>query len=144
MVFDRINSAQLSPVDRSRQSIHGVNSVPPAGVLGLHDPPLRVGPGAQKPGPVLLVGQIRKDVQTHLVGPVLSVVFINKLQVVLEDLEPPLLLSDGVVHFLVLHQPVLVELPNLSLGAEARLVWGGVGESEGEEEEGEEGEGHGG
>ena len=56
LIFDRTNSTFHPSINGVRQLFNGVKSVTPAWVLWLHDPSLRVGPGAQILGTVLLVG----------------------------------------------------------------------------------------
>lgn len=78
LILDRINSTGRPPIDGQRQLLAGPESVAAAGVLGLHDPPLRVSPGAQVDGAVLLVAQISKSVQPSLVCAVLGVVVVDE------------------------------------------------------------------
>lgn len=119
MIFDGVDGALDPPIHRFRQRLTGTKGIPLAMVLGLHDPTLRVTSGAQKLGTVLLVGQVSKSVQANLVGTVLGIVLIDEPQVVLEDLEPPVFLSNPVVGFLVLHKPFLVDLFDFGLASRA-------------------------
>jgi hypothetical protein len=59
LILDRINSTGRPPIGGQRQLLVGPESVALAGVLGLHDPPLRVSPGAQVDGAVLLTNPTR-------------------------------------------------------------------------------------
>lgn len=122
LILDRINSTGGPPIDGQRQLLAGPESVPLAGVLGLHDPSLRVSPGAQVHGAVLLVAQIRKSVQPKLVCALLGVVFVDEPQVILEDLEPPLVLSQVVVGFPVLGEPRVVDAHHLGVAPRGWLV----------------------
>lgn len=122
LILDRINSTGRPPIDGQRQLLAGPESVAPAGVLGLHDPPLRVSPGAQVDGAVLLVAQISKSVQPSLVCAVLGVVVVDEPQIILEDLEPPLMLSQVVVGFPVLGQPRVVDAHHLGVAPPGWLV----------------------
>jgi len=120
LVFDWDNSTFLPPINGIWQCIPDTWRVTIA--RGPSQPPLRVDPGSQVPGPVLLVGQIREPVQSQPVGSVIGVCLVDESQVVFEDLKPLILLPERVVQFAVLHEPLLVQGLDLLLGAPRGLV----------------------
>lgn len=109
LVFDGVDYALLPPINGVGQRVADTWRVPVALGVPVGEPLLlSSGLGAQESGPVLVVGQIGEPVQTELVAEVLSVVVVDVPEVVLEDLEPALLLPQSVVGFTVLGQPPFV------------------------------------
>lgn len=124
LVFDFDNRTFLPPINRFRQFVADKRSVTVA--PGLSDPPLGIDPGTQVLGSVLLVGDIGESVQPDLVGPILSVVLIDEPEIVLEDLEPPLLLAQSIVGLAMLLKPLLVDGHDLVVGSPRGLVGMGL------------------
>jgi len=107
LIFDGGNSTLLPPIHHGGQVLPNAKSV--ASTLPGRDLLL----GAQEHGPILLVGEIREPVQpkAELFVPRPIVVLLNEPQIILKNLEPSLLLPNGVVGLGVLHQPRLVGFP---------------------------------
>lgn len=118
MIFDRSDHPFFPPINRIWQLIAGAEGVAVAGLLragGEPSPPIDL-LDAEKPGPELVVGEIGEPVEAETEGPVGAVVGVDEAKVVLEDLEPGLLLAEGVVGLGVLDEPRLVDGPHLRLG----------------------------
>lgn len=113
LIFNIRNSTLLSPIDMIRQIIAERRRVPTA--LDGGEPRLPRESATQKPGPILLIGEIGETVQSHLITPRFPVMFINEPQIILENLKPPLLLAESVVSFSMVDQPRLVDSCNLLL-----------------------------
>jgi hypothetical protein len=115
LILDLHNSTFLSPIHRLGQVLAGPVRVPAA--LGSGKPTLTIHPTTQEHGPVLIVGEVGEPVQAEPVRPVLHlVVLVDEPQVVLEDLEAPLLLSQGIVGLAMVDQPGLVQRPHVGVG----------------------------
>jgi len=136
LIFDWTNCTFRPPIHMHRQPVTGVVSIAVAGALGFHDPAFGISSGAQIHGTVFLIGDISKLVQPKCVCVVLSVVLLYESQVVLEHLKPLVLLSQPVVHLLVLHQPLLVHAHDLVFGVIDDGRGRDMRESEGKEEQG--------
>lgn len=143
MIFDWGNGTFSPPIDGLRQPIAVVDGVPAAGALGLHDSASRVRPGPQIHGPILIVGQIGELVQSNLIRPILGIMFIDEVEIVLEDLKPLLPFFDSIVGLAVLRQPQVVDFSHLAVAPPAEGGGGGEG-GNGKQEEGEDGEQSGG
>lgn len=67
--------------------------------------------------PVLLIGQIGEAVEAELEGAAGDgVLLLDVPEIILEDLEPLLLLAEGIVRLAVLHDPRLVRRHQLAVG----------------------------
>lgn len=109
LILDGSNGAVLPPINGFRQHLASPESVTLAGVSGLHVAALSVTPGAQKPGPVLVVCEVGEVVQPHLVRSILhAVMFVDELQIILKNFESFIHLSQSIVRFPMLRQPLLV------------------------------------
>lgn len=119
MILDRIHSTSGSPVDGIGQAVarlHGITAA--CCPSGLHHPPLCIAPRPEQHRPVLLVREVGKLVQAQPVGPVrgFAVVLVDKPQVVLEYLKPPLPLIERIaVGLAVLEEPGVVHAGQLLL-----------------------------
>ena len=92
-----------------RQPVTGAERVAVTGALGFHEPAFGITLGAKIHDTVFLICHVSKLVQPKFVSVVLVVVvLLYEPQVVFENLEPLVLLSQPIVHLLVLHQPLLV------------------------------------
>lgn len=114
LIFDRSNRAFVPPIDGLRQLIAGSKSVAIA-LPRAKESAFPVDLAPQKPGPVLVVGEISEAVEAELEGPVGGVVGVDKADIILKDLEASLLLAEGVVGFGVLDKPRFVHGPHLRL-----------------------------
>lgn len=88
LVLDVGNGSHCPPVNRTRQFVSLRSLMPDTEPLAM---PLRY-LGPQVRPSVLLIGQVSEPVQTETVRVVLSIMLVNELKVVLENLEPGLLL----------------------------------------------------
>ena len=118
LVFDFNNSTFLPPINKFRQLVPDTWRVSVAPAVRPGHPTVRIHPRTEELGPVLLVGQIGEPVQTETEGPVRNtVMLVDEPEVVLEDLEPPVLLTDGVGELAVLHEPLLVHGHDFFIGS---------------------------
>jgi hypothetical protein len=115
LILDPHNSTFLSPIHQLGQVLAGTVRVPVALCPG--KPTLPVHATTQEHGPVLVVGEVSEPVQAELVRPVLHlVVVVDEPQVILEDLEAPLLLSEAIVGLAMVDQPGLVQGAHVGVG----------------------------
>lgn len=121
MVFDGGDDALLPPIDGLRKLLAGLESVP---VAGSPRPPSRgraAGPAAQVRRPELLVREVGELVEVEAVpvraGVGGSVMAVDEAEVVTEDLESELPLSQRVVPRPVRGRPGIVHPPHLLLAA---------------------------
>lgn len=114
LILNLSNSAHGPPIDGVGQMIPDPISIPTRLGPGKPAGPVIVHP--QEPGSVLLVRQIREPVQTHLISPAHLVVLVNEPEIILKNLEPPVLLAQRIVRLAVFDQPRLVNGLHLGVG----------------------------
>lgn len=117
LILDGDDGALLPPVDGVGESVAGPKAIAIAPAPA--PAPAAAGADAEESGAVLVVGEIGEAVEAEAEGVEAGVgggvVLVDVAEILLENLEPPLLLADAVVPLPVPAHPRPVQPPHLRL-----------------------------